>query len=95
MDKIDELAQAGDELQSVMRRALQEFMVGSDAEAIRILDVDGFHANRRWDQALGRPVPTEAELAAGREGLEQLGREAQAAVDEQHMRAVRETSEGR
>lgn len=74
MDKIEELAQAGDELRALIGRALEEFMVGSDGEALKMLDLDGFRLCRRWDQLRGRPVPSDAELAEGRRQLEALAK---------------------
>lgn len=88
-----ELERAGDELQALLRRAVAALMDDNVAEVWQILEVQAYWANRRWDQLRGRPVPTEAEIADAREALQRLAREAQAAMDEQQMRAVREVSE--
>jgi hypothetical protein len=94
MGSKEELEEAGDELQRLIDRALEQFMVGSDEEGLRILDVEGARAIWRCNQLRGRPVPTDAEILAGRRALADLGRTAQERVDEAVMSEVRRTSEG-
>ena len=88
-----ELELAGDELQSLLRRAVAALMDDNIPEVWQILEVQAYRASRNWDRLRGRPVPTDEQIAEARRALAELGERAQEAVNDRLLTEVRRTVE--
>ena len=95
MHTAEDLKTAGDELQALLRRAVVALVDENTDELWRVLDVDAFKASNEWDRLRGRDYVTPEQIAEGRRNLVALARDAEAAVGNEAMDAVRCTSEGR
>ena len=61
-----EIAEAGDRLQQVIKRAVAALMAGDDTALWQVLDHDSFLALREWDKVRGREVPSLSSLMDSR-----------------------------